>query len=254
MSSQIAPIASYRGSSPALAFRGWNLALAFQEVFTAIVRLRCNRQSVSSADSFRAQTKQALRIAEQEARGRGSSAEDVKQATFAVVAFLDESVLSSRNPVFANWARLPLQAELFGQQVAGEVFFQELQRILGRDDSIESSDLLEVHYLCLLLGFKGRYAAGGDLRSIMTVIQEKIRRIRGSSRALSPRGSIPADAMRLAQSDPWVRRLSFAAVTTLLLALVLFLIFKFVLISGTSDLSARVIGSVSQGGARWFIS
>lgn len=254
MSSPAAPIASYRGSSPALDVRGWNLALAFQEIFTAIVRLRYNRQAVSSADSFRAQTKQALRMAEQEARSRGCSAEDVKQATFAVVAFLDESVLSSRNPVFANWARLPLQAELFGHQLAGEVFFQELQKILARNDSIEAADLLEVHYLCLLLGFKGRYAAGGDLRSIMAAIQEKIRRVRGTSGALSPRGAIPADAVRLAQSDPWVRRLGFAAAATALLALVLFLIFKFVLISGASDLSATIMGPLFRGGAQWFIS
>jgi len=254
MSSAANPIASYRGSSPALDVRGWNLALALQEVFTAIVRLRYNLQAVSSADSFRAQTKQALRVAEQEARSRGSSAEDVKQATFAVVAFLDESVLSSRNPVFANWARLPLQAELFGHQLAGEVFFQELAKILARNDSIEAADLLEVHYLCLLLGFKGRYAAGGDLRSIMAAIQEKMRRVRGPGGALSSRGGIPADAVRLAQSDRWVPRLGFAAVTTAALALVLFLIFKFVLISGSSDLSATVLGPALRGGAHWFIS
>jgi len=254
MSSQVAPIASYRGSSPALVFRGWNLALAFQEIFTAIVRLRYSRQAVSSAESFRAQTKQALRAAEQESRSCGTSAEDIRQATFAVVALLDESVLSSRNPVFANWARLPLQAELFGHQVAGEVFFQELQKILGRNDSIETADLLEVYYLCLLLGFKGRYAAGGDLRSIMAAVQEKIGRVRGPSRHLSPRGGIPGDAVRLAQSDPWVRRLGFAAVTTFVLAVVLFVVFKFVLISGSSDPSGRVVGSVSQGGVDCSIS
>jgi len=249
MSSTATPIASYRGSSPALDVRGWNLALAFQEIFTAIVRLRYNLQAVSSADSFRAQTKQALRIAEQEARRRGSTADDVKRATFAVVAFLDESVLSSRNPVFENWARLPLQAELYGHQLAGEVFFQELEKILARNDSIEAADLLEVFYLCLLLGFKGRYAAGGDLRSRMAAIQEKIRRVRGSSGLLSSRGAIPADALRLGQSDRWVRRLGFAAAGAALAAVVLFLIFKFLLISGSSDLSSAGIGSLLRGGA-----
>ena len=38
-----APLSSFRGSSPALDRRGWNLALAFQEVFTAVVRLRYKR-------------------------------------------------------------------------------------------------------------------------------------------------------------------------------------------------------------------
>jgi type VI secretion system protein ImpK len=222
--------------------RGWNLALGFQEVFTAVVRLRYNRQAVLNADSFRAQMRQALLLSEQEARSRGCSAEDVKRVIFAVVAFLDESVLSSGNPVFANWPRLPLQAELFGHQLAGEIFFQELQKTLSRNDSQETADLLEVYYLCLLLGFKGRYAAGGDLRSIMVAIHEKIRRVRGPAGPLSPRGAIPADAVRLVQSDPWTRTLGKIALITAGIALLMFFVFKFALMSGASSLSAMVAG------------
>ena len=222
--------------------RGWNLALGFQEVFTAVVRLRYNRQAVVDADTFRAQMRQALRVAEQEARSRGSSAEDVKQVIFAVVAFLDESVLTSRNPVFVNWPRLPLQAELFGHQLAGEIFFQELQKSLNRSDSQETADLLEVYYLCLLLGFKGRYAAGGDLRSVMAVTQEKIRRIRGPIGALSPRGAIPADAVRMIQTDRVSRWLGRAALITAGSVLILFILYKLVLMSGASSLSALAAG------------
>lgn len=236
-STPVTPLGSYRGSSPAMDRRGWNLALGFQEVFTAVVRLRYNRQAVQDAEAFRAQMRQALRVADQDARTRGASPEDVKQVIMAVVAFLDESVLSSGNPVFANWPRLPLQAELFGHQLLGEVFFQELQKNLSRNDSAEAADVLEVFYLCLLLGFKGRYAAGGDLRSIMGAIQEKIRRVRGPAGPLSPRGAIPADAVRLVQSDRWSRRLGIAAAITVSLAVVLFITFKILLMSGASALS-----------------
>ena len=225
--------------------RGWNLALGFQEVFPAVVRLRYNRQAVLDAETFRAQMRQALRVAEQEARSRGSSAEDVKQVIFAVVAFLDESVLTSRNPVFVNWPRSPLQAELFGHQLAGEIFFQELQKALNRSDSQETADLLEVYYLCLLLGFKGRYAAGGDLRSVMAATQEKIRRIRGPIGALSPRGAIPADAVRMVQTDRVSRWLGRAALITSGLVLVLFILYKFVLMSGASSLAALAAGSLT---------
>jgi type VI secretion system protein ImpK len=238
MSTHASALSSFRGSSPALDRRGWNLALAFQEVFTAIVRLRYNRQAVSSAESFRAHIKQALRIAEQEARSGGCSAEDVKQAVFALVAFLDETALSCRNPAFADWARLPLQADLYGHQLAGEVFFQELQKTLDRGDSPETADLLEVYYLCLLLGFKGRYAGGGDLPSIVARLQEKIRRVRGAFSGLSPRGGIPADAVRLVQTDPWIPRLGWAGIVVCLVALAIFLVAKFLLISGASELSA----------------
>jgi len=220
--------------------RGWNLALEFQEVLTIVVRVRYNRQAVTDAHSFREEMKKHLRVAEQRARSRNYSEDDVKRVIFAVVAFLDESVLSSRNPTFADWPRLPLQAELFGNQLAGEVFFQEVQRILSRPDSNEVADLLEVFGLCLLLGFKGRYAAGGsgDLRSVQVAVREKIRRIRGSSGALSPRGMIPADAVRLVQSDPWVRRLLIAMIATTAITIVLGIMFKMILLYGASAVSA----------------
>ena len=64
-----------------------------------------------------------------------------------MVAFLDESVLNSRNPIFADWLRKPLQEELFGTHIAGEVFFQNLQQLLGRSDSPDLADLLEIYHL-----------------------------------------------------------------------------------------------------------
>jgi type VI protein secretion system component VasF len=47
-----------------------NLALIFQELFTAIVRLRSNRQAVSDAESFRHHIREAVKTAAQEARNR----------------------------------------------------------------------------------------------------------------------------------------------------------------------------------------
>jgi type VI secretion system protein ImpK len=236
---------SKRDLDHAVDLRGWNLALAFQEVFTAIIRLRYNRQAVHSADSFRVQMKQSLRTADHDARSAGRNAEDVRQAVFAVVAFLDESALSCRNPAFADWARLPLQTELFGHLLAGDVFFQDLEKTLSRNDSVETADLLEVYYLCLLLGFKGRYAAGGgDLHSIMASIKAKIARVRDPYSPLSPHGAIPADAFHLVQSDPWIRRLGITAVATCVFTIALFLLLKFLLISWASQLSASAVGLV----------
>ncbi len=239
MNTQISPLASYRGASSAMDRRGWNLALSFQEVFTAIVRLRSRRQDVTSADSFRAQMKRALQSAEQDAQGRGYNQDDVRRVLFAVVAFLDESVLISRNPVFSDWPRLPLQAELYGHQLAGEIVFQELQKTLSRSDSPEVADVLEVFYLCLLLGFQGRYAAGGrgDLQAIMAAIREKIHRVRGAGGPLSPAGGIPNDVVRITKSDPLIRKLAIVSVAAIAVTLVLFVIFKIVLASGASALA-----------------
>jgi type VI secretion system protein ImpK len=112
-----------------------NLPLIFQEVFTAIERLRSNRQGVVDPQSFRHHTREALKTAAAQALAAGYPSGDVRLATFATVAFLDESVLNSQNPIFTDWLRRPLQEELFGTHIAGEVFFQHLQELLGRNDS-----------------------------------------------------------------------------------------------------------------------
>lgn len=216
-----------------------NLAFLFQEIFTVIVRLRSGRQAVQDAEVFRAQMREALRQVDQQARLRGYSSEDVNLAIFAVVALLDETILTTRNPVFAHWVRKPMQEELFGHHVAGEIFFQNLQALLGLKDSHELADLLEVYYLCLLLGFAGRYGAGGrgELRAITQAVAEKIRRIRGPGADLSPAWLPPADVTPGVGDDPWVRRLAWGAVGAFVFAALLFVVFKLLLVSGARELA-----------------
>jgi type VI secretion system protein ImpK len=217
-----------------------NLALAFQEVLTAIVRLRANSQNITDAETFRAQVRAALKQAEQDSTQRlGYLPEDVKLATFAVVAFLDESILNSRNPVFVDWPRKPLQEELFGVHVAGEIFFRNVERLLTRNDSHQLADVLEVHLLCILLGFRGRYSLGGsgELRTSTEQLREKIRRIRGYNPELSPAWAPPAEAPRRAV-DPWVRRLLMMSIGLIGLAVVLFVVFKIMLGSTVSSVEA----------------
>ncbi len=104
-------------------------------------------------------------------------------ATLALVGFLDESVLNTHDPLFADWPRKPLQEELFGIHMAGELFFRNLEQLSARPDSADLADLLEVHYLCLLLGYGGRYSVGGrsELQAIIHATGDRIRRIRGVS-------------------------------------------------------------------------
>ncbi len=210
-----------------------NLCLIYQEVLTAIERLRANRQGVTDAAAFRHHSREAIKAAASHAMGAGYPADDVKSATFAAVAFLDESVLNSQNPIFADWARKPLQEELFGTHIAGEVFFQNLQQLLGRNDSADLADLLEVHYLCLLLGFGGRYSVGnrGELAQVMNLTAEKILRTRGRFGPLSPAWMLPAETIR-GRVDPWVRKLGIIAAIGAIVTILLFIGYKMILSSG----------------------
>lgn len=215
------------------------LALTLQEAFTATARLRANRQVAADADSFRTRIKQVLAAAEQEARQAGYAAEDVRFALFAVIAFLDETVLNSAQPMFAEWPRRTLQEEVFGVHMAGELFFQYLQQLLGRQDSEDLADVLEVYELCLLLGFKGRYSVtrGGELQMLAAQASEKIERVHGGAGELSPRWRPYGEEIASA-ADRWLPRLTVAALAAVFVALVLFIGFALALRSGRTDLAA----------------
>lgn len=213
--------------------RRGRLALTLQEAFTTVVRLRGNKQVATDADSFRARIKQVLAAAEAEARGEGYAPEDARFALFAVIAFLDESVLNSGQPMFAQWPSRTLQEEVFGVHMAGELFFQYLQQLMARPDSADLADILEVYSLCLLLGFKGRYSAthGSDVHVLVRQLADTIGRVRGKPGELSPRWRPPqGDIGR--RRDVWVPRLAIAAATTLLVATGLFGYFTISLRSG----------------------
>ena len=83
------------------------------------MRLRANRQTAADADSFRAHLKQLLATADDQARRSGYDQGTVKRAIYAVTVFLDESVLNSSQPMFADWPRKPLQEEIFGGHMGG---------------------------------------------------------------------------------------------------------------------------------------
>lgn len=217
------------------------LASALQESITAVVRLRADRQPVNDAAAFRTQLTQLLARAEQEAIGYGFTPQDARLAIFAVVAYLDESVLNARIPALAEWSRRPLQDELFGGHMGGEWFFQHLDQLLTRPDSPELADLLEVHQLCLLLGFRGKYGAGdrGELHAISSRVGERLARMRGTPGDLAPAWRPPSD--RVDTRDPWLRRLTIGAIASAVLMVALWGGYYLMLRSGSQDIRALAI-------------
>jgi type VI secretion system protein ImpK len=224
-----------------------NLALAFQEILTAVVRIRANRHSVSDVRAFRANMREALKAAVRDARRFGYSDDEIQFATLAAVGFLDESILNSQDPVFADWARETLSHELFGHHLAGEIFFSNLERLLGMQDSAGLAGVLDVYRLCLLLGFTGKFGAGkkGEIRILADLAARKIGRIRGSRENLFPPQTTRANGTFTPGADPYNRRLLYLALACFCLALVLFTGFYFALSSGVSQL--ETISRVQPG-------
>lgn len=80
----------------------------------------------------------------------------IQVSKFGLAAFVDETVLTNNFPLKNEWEKNPLQLELFGEQLAGNKFFEKLDAMLNQMEVTQ--DAVEVYYFCMLLGFKGRYA------------------------------------------------------------------------------------------------
>lgn len=82
-------------------------------------------------------------------------ARSYENACFAIVAWIDETVMSHAHDqnvdLLNQWRRSPLQAELFNTANAGEEFFERLARLAPTD-----KEVIEVYWLALCLGFRGR--------------------------------------------------------------------------------------------------
>jgi len=167
-----------------------SLGLLYQGLLTSIVRLQSGRQHITDGVSFRNRTKSTIAEIERVAVATGYEPADVGDTHFAVVAFLDEVILNSSDPVRADWERRMLQEELFGKTDAGMVFFDKLATLQSRRDTHRLADILEVYLLCLLLGFQGRYSGPqkGGIESLTAGLVQRIHSIRGRNRELSPDG------------------------------------------------------------------
>lgn len=165
------------------------LAEIFSPCFTLILHLRA-ADEFGDFEVLRRRIKSLLDDAEREALRTGVSPDNIQISKFAIVAFIDETILSSNWSQKGDWSSTPLQLELYDQYDAGEVFFDRLGRL--RQNPRESAEALEVFYLCMTLGFKGKYQIHDQerYREIIENTYEDLRDLPGmSSRQLAPHGS-----------------------------------------------------------------
>ena len=148
------------------------LAEAFAPVFALIVQLRTGGPR-GSADVLRGRITELLRSSESAAREAGVPTSDVDDAAFALVAFLDEALLSSEWSEKQAWLARPLQLERYDRYDAGEAFFDRLNALLGQPGRAE---VLEVYTLALQLGFKGQYQLHGrdELRRLTAAAHDAL--------------------------------------------------------------------------------
>jgi type VI secretion system protein ImpK len=102
--------------------------------------------------------------------------DDYDLARFAVCAWVDEAILNSGWHEKDQWQREQLQRFYYHIADAGEAFFSRLNAL-----GPHQRDVREVYYLCLALGFMGRYCTDGDKYLLDQVKTSNLKLLIGSS-------------------------------------------------------------------------
>lgn len=209
-------------------------------VLEVVLRVRAQLDTPSSA-ALRDKVDGLITDLEQQGATLRYSPEQVQAVKFALAAFVDETVLNPASPIRDEWEKLALQLKYFGDQHAGIKFFERLEELLRQPE--QNAEAIEVYYLCMVFGFKGRYNIFYE-DQLQDVIADTERRLREVGRLqadnLSPHWRRD-DQPPLARDPGLPRWVKIGAGVLLAATLLLFFILKFVLESNAMDAQQQLL-------------
>lgn len=163
---------------------------------------------------FKEKIKAFLSEFDREARKLRANADDIESAKYAFCSALDEIVLNSALSLRMNWSQRPMQLVVFGDQLAGDHFYDRLEELRSKGGVRLAA--LEVFHVCLLLGFKGKYLhdASDKLGYITARLGDEIANIKGKSRGFAPQAERPDQIVNKLRSELplWALSALFVAV------------------------------------------
>jgi type VI secretion system protein ImpK len=189
-------------------------------------------QESSSCEAVLADIQRLLLQSEEGVKKGLVTADDHDAARFAVCAWVDEAILNSSWSGKNGWMSRQLQQTYYNTTEAGEKFFQRLQSLGPHQLQVR-----EVYYLCLALGFTGRYF--NDEYLLEQIKTANLKLLLGSSLGLPslerldlfpeahPAADVEIDGQAGPKKSVWP---TFVAVSApVLLFVVLFVVFFFIL-------------------------
>jgi type VI secretion system protein ImpK len=184
------------------------------------------------------------RLKDLDARGAqlGYKEAQLQNVKFALAAFVDETVLAGGFAIRNEWERYPLQLQYFQEQFAGVKFFDRLEAMLKNAEA--EADVIEVYYLCLLLGLKGKYHIylEDQLPGVLQNVADHLQRVgRLKNTILSPHWKLtdqpnPPQETKVPELPAWVKLVAAASLGLVALS---YLLFQFLLTNqanGTNEI------------------
>src|SRR5512132_511660 len=195
------------------------LVRAAGPLFTLLRQLRSVRDH-ADLPTLRADVIEAIRRFQADTRGAGVDPKTSAQACYALCALVDEAVLGTPWGLQSIWSKQSLLITFYREATAGETFFNFLNK--AKESPRDYLDILEFFYICLSLGFQGRFRVepGGvdRLNRLRQDLYIVIARERGNpERALSVRWRGVQDrSPRVSRFAPlWVVGAAAAAIVLL---------------------------------------
>jgi len=136
-------------------------------IFDLILRLKAG--IIQPSNDLRPKVAALLMDFEKRAERYRFNHKIVQVSKFALASFVDETILTNNFQMKEEWEKYPLQLEYFGEQLAGNKFFDKLLSMVKQIE--QTADAVEIYYYCMLLGFKGKYAVYEQEKLLATMQQ-----------------------------------------------------------------------------------
>lgn len=164
------------------------LVAASALLLSEVVRLKTNA-AAENFDALNERLNVAIKLFEHRALQEGVDGGQVMAARYVLCTVVDEAVVTTPWGNESAWSQMSLLSTFHNETFGGEKFFQLLEH-LSRNP-VKHLPMLELMYICLSLGFEGKYRVLPrgmlELEAIRDSLYRQIRQLRGDiPRELSP--------------------------------------------------------------------
>ncbi len=182
------------------------LVAAASSLLSEVVRLKHSFEG-EDLHALNQRLSSELKLFEHRALHDGAESSQVMAARYVLCTVIDEAVVTTPWGNESEWSQMSLLSGFHNETFGGEKFFQLLER-LSRNP-VKHLPMLELMYLCLSLGFEGKYRVLPrgmlELEAVRDSLYRQIRQLRGDvPREVSPHWQGLRDTRRrLVRIVPW---------------------------------------------------
>lgn len=215
---------------------------AAQPLLGLVIRLR-RLEKCESISKLYASVRDQITALSEEVRQLGYDGATQLAYRYALCSFIDEAVMATAWGNSSVWRERSLLSYHHNETWGGEKFFTVLARM--QMDAEKYKDVLEFKYLCLCLGFQGKYGQQHNHKDSLNTVIGKLHHVLRPLRGDAPEQlteiplNVVARSYRMGRQwplwTPWV--------VLCVVLLVAYLIFSFKL-AGTTDLVLQSLDNI----------